>query len=104
MVFPGWLRRRRVATARRDCRDRALGVAQFSCGLQVNERRGSIAARESHQAAVVMDHSTGFAPRGGAERVVKVDCGLGIAPRGVLENAAIQCGASEPVIALEARV
>ena len=48
-----------------------------------------------------MDHSAGFAPRGGAERVVKVDCGLGIVPRGVLENAAIQCGASEPVIALE---
>ena len=78
-----------------------LGVSVIPRGLQVGEGRGSIVAGEFDQGAVVMDHPAGFASRGRGERPAEVGGGVGITPRRIVEDAAVECGAGELVVALE---
>ncbi len=70
-------------------------------GLQVGEGRGPVVACEFDQGAVIEDHTSDLGCRGCGQRAAEVGDRFGVTTRVIVEDAAVQRGNGEPVIALE---
>ncbi len=71
----------------------------IDCGLQLGDGGRPPVAGEVHQRPVVMDRAANAASRGRGQRPVQIGNCLRIMPRVVVQNAPVECGSRQALIA-----